>query len=83
MAGFALIFKLTHPDGAGAFGGNRLGLVDRFGHAHVRIREHQLGAKRLQQVAAFFRHRGGHRQHHVIAAGRANGGQGDAGVAAR
>jgi hypothetical protein len=78
-----LVFELPCENGARPLGGDALRGLDGLGHALVRVGEDEFGAVRLEQGAALLRHRGGHREHHLVAAGGADERQGDAGVAAR
>ena len=59
-----------------------LGLVDGAVHALLARRQHDLGAERLEQPAAFQAHGLGHGHDQLVAAGGAGEGQADAGVAA-
>ena len=78
-----LVLELLGEDGARDLGDELLGLGDRALHSAGRIGEHELGAVRLQQQAALDRHRRRHREDDAVAAGGADHGERDAGVAAR
>ena len=77
-----LVGELLGPDGVLGVGHDLLGLLDRAAHALGAGRQHDLGAERAEQHAALVAHGLGHGQDDLVAAGRADHGQGDAGVAA-
>ena len=76
-----LVGELAGQDGARTLGGDLLGLGDRALHAEGGVGEDQLGAVGPQQRPALLGHRLRHREDDVVAAGGADQGERDAGVA--
>ena len=80
--GVGLVGELLGPDRALRVRDDLLGLLDGALHALGPGRQHELGAEGAQQHAALLAHRLRHGQDHLVAAGGADHGQRDAGVAA-
>ena len=76
-----LIGKLPGPDGVVGLLHHSFGAFDRAAHALSTGSQHDLCAVGAQHDLALSGHRLGHREHHPVAAGGTDHGQGDAGVA--
>ena len=72
--------ELGGDDGAGALGGDALGLGNGRGDAALRVGEDQLGTEGAHDRTALDGHRGGHDDDDLVAACRAHHRQGDARV---
>ena len=75
------VLELLQHQRAGRRGRDLLGLGDRALHARGRVGQHERRAERLEQHAALDRHRGGHREHELVALGGRDERERDARVA--